>query len=42
MNNQKDMAKISQWVQKEGWLEQFQLSGTEEAVIKAMEEGRRY
>ena len=34
INNPKDMAGIVQWIQKEGWLEQFRMTREIEAVIR--------
>lgn len=39
-NNQEDIARITQWIQKEGWLEQFRLSGEVDAVIEARKKRR--
>ena len=34
VNNVKDMTRIAQWIQKEGWIEQFRMTGEIEALIK--------
>ena len=38
VNNVKDVTTIAQWIQKEGWLEQFLMTGEIEALIRRIEE----
>lgn len=41
INNPKDLARITQWIQKEGFLEQFNLSREVEEAIRKKEEKLR-
>ena len=40
MNNPKDIAKITRWIQQEGRLEQFRLTLEVEAAMREREESR--
>lgn len=41
MNYPKDIARITRWIQQEGWLEQFRLTVEVEATMREREEGKR-
>ena len=36
MNSPDDMARITQWILTQGWIEQFRLSSEVEAAVKEM------